>query len=322
MVRTIVGVLRGGTSSEYNLSLKSGAAILNALPEDRYETRDILIDKSGMWHVRGTPATPVRALSQVDVVLSALHGGVGEDGTVHRILERAGVPYAGARPLQVGLSLNKIRAKHILQNAGLRMPRGASFTLEDKIDTGEMARRVFASFAAPYIVKPPNEGAGHGVRYVAYIADLPDAIADVLDAYGAALVEEYIFGEEASVGIVEGFRGEDFYALPPAHVMREGKHLERHHHESGSLVSHSPSNFSYLQKESLMDLARMAHKTLALSHFSRSDMIVTPRAVYLLEINAHPGLYPGATFPVMLSAVGSSVPEFIEHAIKLARSNR
>src|SRR3989338_2322 len=119
MSRTSVGILRGGTSKEYELSLKTGASIMAALPEDRYETRDILIDKQGLWPWRGPPATPARALSQVDVVLNALHGGVGEDGTVLRMLERAGVPYAGSRALSSGLSLNKIRPPQVLQEPGI-----------------------------------------------------------------------------------------------------------------------------------------------------------------------------------------------------------
>ena len=95
----MVGVLRGGTSSEYDLSLKTGAAMIAALPEDRFAVRDIFIDRAGVWHVRGIPIAPMRALSQVDVVLNGLHGGVGEDGSVGRVLEHSGVPYAGSRPL-------------------------------------------------------------------------------------------------------------------------------------------------------------------------------------------------------------------------------
>ncbi len=321
MVRTIVGVLRGGTSSEYSLSLKTGAAIMNALPEDKYETRDILIDRKGLWHHRGVPATPARALQQVDVVLNALHGGVGEDGTVHRLLERSGVPYAGAGPMQTAVTLNKVTAKSVLQNAGVRMPIGASFTLRDELNTAQMAHRVHALVAPPYIVKPANEGAGTGVLYVKSFVDLPDAIGDVLDVYGTALVEEYVQGEEATVGIIEGYRGEKLYVLPPAHVRKDSLHLQRHHHESGSLTHHAPSGFSFMQKESLADIARTAHRTLALSHFSRADFIVSPKGIYLLEVNSNPGLYPGASFPVMLHAVGSSVGEFLEHAISLARSH-
>ncbi|MDO8514060.1 MAG: ATP-grasp domain-containing protein [bacterium] len=323
MSRTSVGILRGGTSSEYSLSLKTGAAMLAALPEDKYDTRDIFIDKRGLWYLRGVPADPARALSQVDVVLNALHGGVGEDGTVQRILERAGVPYAGARPQAASLSLNKIRAREILQKAGIRMPRGVSFTLENDLRTGDMAYVVFSQFGPPYIVKPPSDGASSGIHIAMTLLELPNAIGDVLDAYGAALVEEYVRGEEASVGIIENFRGEELYALPPAHViLPKGFHfMEPQHHEEGTLRHVVPSRFSHAEKQALAELARAAHRALGLSHFSRADIILTSRAPYLLEVNAIPGLYSGASFPHMLESVGSSVREFLEHAIALARSS-
>ena len=81
------------------------------------------IDKQGYWYSRGLPATPGRALSQIDVVINALHGGVGEDGSVQRILERLAVPYTGSRALAAGLSLSKIRAHDILQKAGVPVRR-------------------------------------------------------------------------------------------------------------------------------------------------------------------------------------------------------
>ena len=320
MARTSVGILRGGTSSEYDLSLKSGAAMLAALPEERYDVRDIFIDKRGYWHLRGAPVDAARALSQIDVVLNALHGGVGEDGTVQRILERAGVPYAGARPQAASLSLNKIRAREALQQAGIRMPRAISFTLNNALSTGEMSHLVFSQFGPPYVVKPPQEGASMGIRFATTLLELPDLLGDVLDAYGAALVEEYIRGEEASVGIIEDFRGEELYVLPPAHVVvPDGVGFQEFaHHQEGSLRHNVPSNFTQAEKQAIADLARAAHRALGMSHFSRADVILTPRTVYLLEVNAIPGLYPGASFPPMLESVGSSVPEFLQHAIKLA----
>ncbi len=315
-----VGILRGGTSSEYELSLKTGAAMLAALPETRYETRDIFIDRRGYWHVRGMPSDAARALSQVDVVLNALHGGVGEDGTVQRILERAGVPYAGPRPQAAALSLNKIRAREVLQRAGIRMPRAVSFSLGNALSTGEMSNLVFSQFGPPYVIKPVQEGGSTGIRMAMTLLELPDALGDVLDAFGAALVEQYIRGEEASAGVVEDFRGEELYALPPAHVVvpSGARHLQFAHHQEGSLRHNVPSNFSHAQKQAIADLARAAHRALGLSHFSRADIILTPRAAYLLEVNAIPGLYPGSSFKPMLESVGSSVPEFLEHAIKLA----
>lgn len=320
MSRTVVGVIRGGTSSEYPLSLKTGAAMLQALPEEKYDVRDILIDRSGTWHHRGQPSTPMRALSQVDVALSALHGGIGEDGTIQRLLESAGVAYAGSRPMHAGLALNKIRAREIMRKAGVRMPRAIAFSIDNDLTTADMADTVFAQFGPPYVVKPPQGGASVGLLIAQTVIDLPNSIGDVIDRYGAALVEEYIRGEEASVGLVEHFRGEDLYALPPAHVHKDSWYVPHEHHVEGLLRHSVPSRFSYAQKLSLADIARVAHRALSLSHFSRSDIIVTPHGLYLLEINSTPGLYPSATFPAMLESVGSSVLEFLEHAIHLART--
>lgn len=323
MARIIVGVLRGGTSGEYDLSLKSGSALLSALPEDAYATRDIFVDKKGMWYSRGVAVSAPRALAQVDVVINALHGGVGEDGTVQRILERAGVPYTGSRSFASALSLQKIRGREVLQKAGVRIPRGISFSLSNAdLTTADMARATFEQFGPPYIVKAPAGGASVGMRYAADLRSLPDAIGDVLDIFGAALVEEYIRGQEASVGIMENYRGEELYALPPAKaVLPDGyRHIGYEQHTGGELKYLVPSPLSDSEKRALMDAARAAHRALDMKHFSRADLIITPRAVYLLDVNSTPGLYSGASMPQMLETVGSSVKDFAEHAIQLSKN--
>lgn len=323
MMRTTVGVLRGGTSSEYDLSLKTGAALIAALPEERYDVRDIFIDKLGMWHVRGMPMAPARALQQVDVVLSGLHGGIGEDGTVQRTLEQVGVPYAGARHLPAAISLNKAKAREILRERGITMPHAVTLHRHNKLNTGEMARAVFSSFGPPYIVKPAMEGSSSGIRIAYTIVELPDAIGDVLDVYGTALVEEFLQGPEATVGVIEEFRKEPLYVLPPAEVVKpEGETHTSFSARIGGFLKHVvPAPFSHQQKSALADVAKEAHRTLGLSHLSRADFILTRRGPVLLEVNALPGLYDGAAFPEMLSAVGSSMQELAEHLIILARSH-
>jgi D-alanine-D-alanine ligase len=158
--------------------------------------------------------------------------------------------------------------------------------------------------------------------FVRTLNDLPDAIGDVIDAYGSALVEEFVRGEEVSVGLIEDFRSEPLYALPPAHVHRDEPLVHRAHHHEAMLRHSVPSRFSYEHKLSLANVACAAHRALGLSHFSRSDLILAPHGIYLLEVNSVPGLYPSATFPAMLESVGSSVLEFLEHAINLARNRR
>jgi D-alanine-D-alanine ligase len=198
------------------------------------------------------------------------------------------------------------------------MPRAISFSLSNGLNTAEMAQAVFAQFGPPYVVKPAAEGAGRGIVIAAHLLQLPDAIGDVIDAYGTAIVEEYIRGHEASVGLIQNFRNDDLYVLPPAHARHESLYLTPDMHESGTLTHAVPSPFSHVQKLSLADVARRAHRALDLGHYSRADMIVAPGGVYVLEFNTVPGLYPGSSMPLMLEAVGSSVTEFLEHAIHLA----
>jgi D-alanine-D-alanine ligase len=320
MARTIVGILRGGASSEYEHSLRSGAAILQALPEDRYDTRDIFVDRQGYWHSRGMPADPARAFSQVDVVFNALHGGAGEDGTIQRILDRAGIPYAGSRVIASNASFNKILARELLRRSGVRIPRGISFGLRDGT-TGEMAAQAFTLMPPPYVVKPPMEGSSTGIVIAETIIELPDALGDVLDAYGKALVEEFVLGEEVSAGVIENFRSEPLYVLPPAHIVLpdSARYL---HRDVLSEASHRyvvPSNFSHEQKRQIADMARAAHRALGMTHYSNIDMKLTRQGPVVLETNASPHLHEKSPFHHMLHSVGSSIRDFAEHTIALAQ---
>jgi D-alanine-D-alanine ligase len=320
MSRTIVGILRGGASSEYDASLKSGAALLQVLPEDRYDARDIFIDRSGLWHSRGMPSDPARAFSQLDVVFSALHGGAGEDGTVQRILERAGMPYVGSRPLGASIAQNKILTRRVLQKAGYAVPRGVSFSVRDGT-TGDMAMQTFAAFSPPYVVKPAMEGSSIGIVVAETLRDLPDAIGDVLDGYGTALIEEFVQGEEVKVGVIEEFRNEALYTLPAAHIVLpdEVRYL---HHDVLRDDAHEvvvPSNFTYEQKQEIAQLAKNVHRALGLSHYSSIDMRLSNRGPIVLEADALPHMHDKSVFRSMLESVGSSLRDFAEHIIARAQ---
>src|SRR3989338_8264248 len=121
-MQTVVGVLRGGPSNEHEVSLKTGAAVLANLAEERFIARDIYIDKSGQWHERGRPIQPERTLRQLDVVLIALHGAYGENGEVQRLLERFSVPYAGSDSFGSYLAMHKVMSKVHAKEAGLLTP--------------------------------------------------------------------------------------------------------------------------------------------------------------------------------------------------------
>ncbi len=300
-MRKVVGVLRGGPSREYDVSLKTGSAVLEALDRERYEPRDIFVDREGAWHVHGVAMDPERALKGVDVAFNAMHGEYGEDGQLQRALDKLGVPYTGSDAFASALSFNKHHTKEAMQKLGLKVPYSTVIDFEPAQD-GEieaLAQRLFRSFPQPSVVKPVWGSSGAGVRVAQSYHGLEHALRDVAKYSTKIMVEEYIPGREASVGVIDNYRGEELYALVP-----------------------TQSVFSHDEKGRLAELARAAHRGLGLSHYSDSDFIVSKRGIYYLESNALPKLHGESKLAGALSYVGASLTHFIDHVIELAHGRR
>lgn len=317
-MQTVVGVLRGGPSREHEVSLKTGAAILANLPGERYLARDIYVDKHGQWHDRGRPISPERVLRQVDVVLIGLHGEYGEDGEVQKILERFGVPYAGADSFGSYLAMHKLMAKIRAKEAGLFTPEFRH--IERSEDSEEAARDIIRNFHQPVVVKPIGWGSSVGVSIVGGYAPVFAAIHQLfLDGARSVLVEEHIQGKEATTGVVEGLRGEALYALPSIEIIPPKEDFFSYDAKySGGTREICPGNFSRVATEELQRSAKVMHRALGLRHYSRSDFIVTPKGIYYLETNTLPGLTPESLLPKSLAAVGVPFPTFLGHLVNLA----
>lgn len=318
MSKLHVAILRGGPSNEYDVSLKTGAAIIKAL-SDNYSTHDIFISRDGTWHRDGAERTPDRALSGIQAVVNGLHGHYGQDGKVQQILSHLGIPYTGSDSISSALSYNKQRAKEILDQQGIKTPY---FTLiKETDDMGVVSKHVFNHFFLPFVVKPVSSGSSLGVTVVKNFQDLEKALKIAFQYSDAALIEEYIRGKEASVGVIKKFRGEDLYSLFPSEIKHgEKKDFHDFNAKYSADASHTtPGNFSQPEKEELSRLAKLAHQTLGLGHYSKSDFIVTPRrGIFLLESNSLPALTPEASFQHALASVGSGLGEFLDHIIKLS----
>ena len=315
-----VGVLRGGPSPEYEISLKTGAQVLQHLPE-RYAPVDIFIDRSGEWHIGGTVHKPHRALIKADVFFNALHGSYGEDGTLQHFLETHAVPFSGSGTLACALSQSKPMAKRILERAGIQTPRSKVLRAEESSGIAALAAAVFRSFPQPSVVKPVRGGSSIATALVQTPFELEVALEEIFRDSGEALIEEYIAGREAACGAIEDFRGQKLYTLLPAEVTLppESRFHDYYAKYSGAGSFAAPGDFSQSEKEELQDLARQIHTILGLRHYSHSDFIVNPRrGIFFLEVDALPTLTEHSILPHALSAVGSSMPEFLEHVISLA----
>ena len=144
--------MRGGPSSEYEVSLKSGAHVLEHLNQEKYEPRDIFIDKNGQWHVHGRAATPEKALTGVDVAFNVLHGEYGENGEVQKLLEEIGTPYTGSDAFVSTVAFNKHATREIVKKLGIKVAHGT--LVEPGEDLDALSLQLFRSFPHPAIIKP------------------------------------------------------------------------------------------------------------------------------------------------------------------------
>lgn len=313
-----VAVLRGGPSNEHDVSLKSGAHILKNLQREPYRALDVFIDKKGVWHLRGVPMEPARILSSADLAFNVIHGHYGEDGTLQRILDRIGIPYTGATALPAALSMNKGLTKDILAPAGIKMARHAILKVSPDLDKEIL--ELFRTFPQPSVIKPNASGSSVGITIARNFDAFKEGIKKAFAHSSQVLIEEFIQGKEATVGIVEGLRGKKHYDLLPIEIVPPPKadFFDYEFKYNGETTERVPGNFTREETEELQRLAALAHEKVGLRHYSRSDFIVSPRGIYFLEVNsaAGVGLTEQSLLPKALAAVGISMDEFLDHVIK------
>lgn len=330
-----VGVIRGGPSSEYEVSLNTGGNVLSHLRSDalkeKYKPIDILIDKNGAWHVNGKPTDLEHISKHVDVIFNALHGDFGEDGKVQQMLDQWQIPYTGSGAFASAVGFNKILAKEQFARLGIKTPKYLVHEPFDQIHGESIedyakraAKSIWDKLPPPWVVKLPSSGSSVGVYICKTFDELVNALEESAGSSSPILVEEMIEGKEATVPIIEKFRNQAIYALPPIEIrVPKGKDFfdyEVKYGESSTEAEVCPGNFTREEKEELIRLASLIHTGFNLDHYSRSDFIIHPKkGIYALEVNTLPGLSDASLTPKALGVVGSSMPEFIKHLITLAQ---
>ncbi|TSC70777.1 MAG: D-alanine-D-alanine ligase [Parcubacteria group bacterium Gr01-1014_46] len=324
-----IGVIRGGPSNEYEVSLLGGAHVLELLSET-HRPIDIFISKDGSWHMHGVEKSPEKILKNVDVVWNALHGQYGEDGKLQELLAHHGVKHNGSGKYSSALAMNKWLTKEHLKNFGIKTPTYALVRQTD--DLKAKSKEIFNSIPGPLVVKPTQGGSSLGIKIVNTYVDFYNALYEVLSLQSDALVEEFIVGKEATVGVIENFRNSKTYSLPPVEIRYKGENSNKEKDTdfwdynskyNGESQEICPGNFTAKEKREMEALATLVHDHLGLRHYSRSDFIVSPkRGVYFLEVNTLPGMAKNSLFPLALKSVGSSVKDFLHHVLLLSLNSR
>ncbi len=293
MQRLRVAVVRGGTSDEFDLSLKTGRRVLDELARN-HRPADFIVDRNGKWYSSGREVNPYKELNGIDVVFNSIHGTYGEDGKLQGLLDEINKPYIGSQGKSAYFSLNKEYSKKIFERQKIKTPK--YYVVSRGEDLPKVSLDIFRALPLPFVIKPITGGNSIGISIARSYGNLLETLISTLQYVEKVIVEEFIEGYPATCGVLENFRGEKCYALTPQQINIRDKKLVA----------------------DLKLLAINAHKALALNHFSRTDFVVSPRrGIYVLEINAIPGLAKECPYPASLEDVGSSVKEYINHSITL-----
>jgi len=290
-----IGVLLGGLSSEREVSLRTGEAVLVALRERGHDAVPIYVD--------GDLDVALRQ-EQPDVAFIALHGRMGEDGCVQGVLELLGIPYTGSDVLASALAMHKGKAKELFRLHNLPTPAYYTMTAAD---AGELAA-VHGDFGVPYVVKPIREGSSVGVTICRAEAELAPAVERALCFDDEILVERFISGMEVSVAILDG-RALGAVEIAP----RAGFYDYQNKYTKGATEYFVPPRLSPERYRGVLAQALRAHAALGCRGATRVDMMVSDSGnEFVLEVNTVPGLTPTSLLPKIADAAGISFGELCE----------
>lgn len=290
-----VGVLMGGTSSEREISLRSGRAISGALRGLGYEVADIDVGADVCADIRR---------QRISVAFLALHGGTGEDGSIQGMLEVMGMPYTGSGVLASALAMDKPASKIVFEAHGLKVPAYGIVT----------PGRPCAMDKFPIVVKPAREGSSVGVSIANNAAELASALEVAMAFDGRAVVEQFITGAEVHIGIMGG------HALGGVQVMpHEGFYSYENKYNAGRTDYIIPPRIDEAAYARAKAAAVAAHEALGCRGASRVDLMLDERgAPYVLEVNTIPGMTETSLLPKIAASAGMDFPALIDAIIKEA----
>ncbi|MDD2553552.1 MAG: D-alanine--D-alanine ligase [Desulfotomaculaceae bacterium] len=305
-----IGVLMGGRSSERDVSLRTGAAIYNALQANGYSAVKIDVGFDVVERIKS---------AGIDLAFLALHGRYGEDGAIQGMLEMLDIPYTGSGILASALAMDKIATKKMLLFAGLPTPRFLTISKLEAMAAGleKISEQVLQEMGLPLVVKAPTQGSTIGISFVRQRDELAEAFALAFNYDPAAMVEQFIEGVELTASVL----GNDApVALPLIEIVSAtGVYDYDAKYTTGMSEHIIPPRISVGEQNKIKDLAIRAYKAIGCRGLARVDFILAQSgSPYILEINTIPGMTATSLFPDAAKAAGIEFQDLIERLIRLA----
>jgi len=240
-----------------------------------------------------------------DIVFVALHGRDGEDGKIQAAFDLAGVKYTGTGFLGSALAMDKWIAKQLLQQNGVRTPRGILL---------KKGRAPYGNVGFPCVVKPRSGGSSIGTSVVYEEKDYPAALELAFSYEDDVIVEQYIKGRECDVGVLDG------KALPVIEICpKSGFYDYKNKYQKGLADEFCPADLPPEITEKLQRAAERVYEALCFEVYGRMDFIVDESGeVWCLEGNTLPGMTPTSLLPQEAAAAGISYEALCQRIVELS----
>ena len=293
-----IGVLMGGNSSEREVSLSSGKAIVNACKKLEYVVKEFDLKED-------FDSLSVE-IKKVDLVFNALHGGDGENGVISSKLDSLGVKYTGSEEEASAICINKDKSKKIVKKEDYYTPNWVILKKDDSKNPD------ISNLNFPLVVKPNSEGSTIGLSIVQDESKLIDAIKLARIYDDNVLIETFIAGREITVGVI----AEESYPIVEIIPTHEFYDYECKY-TKGMTNYICPAKIDKKLSKKIKKIALDIHELLKCRHYSRVDFRLDKNNIpWFLELNTHPGMTETSLLPKSAAAAGIDFNSLINKIIK------
>jgi D-alanine-D-alanine ligase len=306
-----VAVLKGGSSLERQVSLRSGGRVEDALERLGHEVVPVDVGADLIDRLRA---------SRPDFAFVAMHGRDGEDGTVQELLEILGIPYTGSGVLACSRTIDKVLTKHLLLEAGLPTPEFFSFneTAFERLGAGQTLPAIEERLDFPIVVKPARGGSALGIKFARSADDVPGALVNAFSYDDRVVLERYVAGRDLAVSVLDG----DALPIVEAVPVEEDFYDFEARYEIGRTQFVCPASLSDEATARAHEIAVAAYRLLGLAGFGRVDLMLEESTgeLYVLEANAIPGLTETSLLPQAADAAGIGFDAMVARVLELAHA--
>ena len=311
-----IGIIMGGYSNEYDISVKSGQVVYETL-KDYYNCYRIYI-KENEWILKKDNDSykididdfKIDGLTnlKLDCIFNAIHGTPGEDGKMQKYFEDKNIPITGCNSYQSALTFDKIDCLNFLSSKGIKVASSISLLKSEKINVDEIENKI----GFPCFVKASNSGSSFGVFKVYDKEEIVNCINSAFEVDNKVLIESFIDGREFSIGVISLNGG--IKVLPITEIITSNDFFDYEAKYQGKAKEITPANISDELESELRLVSEKVYNLLELKGLSRSEFIVNDQGIFYLDTNTVPVLTTESILPQQAHCADISLKELFVNA--------